>query len=58
MTAPDVHPVDLPAGASSPERPPDTCDACAHLLREHDALGVRFCAATTATALTRGCICR
>ncbi|WP_306746277.1 RGCVC family protein [Saccharothrix yanglingensis] len=35
----------------------DRCDACTHPLSAHDALGNRFCAATTATALTRGCIC-
>lgn len=35
----------------------DGCDACAHPRSAHDALGTRFCAATTATALTRGCIC-
>ncbi|MDX8034047.1 RGCVC family protein [Lentzea sp. BCCO 10_0856] len=33
------------------------CAACPHPWEEHDPLGVRFCAATTASALPRGCIC-
>ncbi len=34
------------------------CDACRHDLDGHDAIGLRFCRATVAGALTRGCICR
>ncbi|WP_211294237.1 RGCVC family protein [Lentzea kentuckyensis] len=33
------------------------CAVCPHQWYEHDPLGVRFCAATTAAALTRSCIC-
>ncbi|WP_223165657.1 RGCVC family protein [Lentzea indica] len=36
----------------------DPCVACPHPLHEHDALGVRYCTATTVFALPRGCICR
>ncbi|HUQ56342.1 RGCVC family protein [Lentzea sp.] len=35
-----------------------SCEVCPHPWREHDQLGARYCAATTASALTRGCICR
>ncbi|MEU0883866.1 RGCVC family protein [Lentzea sp. NPDC005914] len=34
------------------------CAACPHPSYEHDPLGLRFCAATTASALPRSCICR
>ncbi|GLY49951.1 RGCVC family protein [Lentzea sp. NBRC 102530] len=39
---------------------PDTtgsCAVCPHPWAEHDALGVRYCTATTVSALPRGCIC-
>ncbi|WP_157984536.1 RGCVC family protein [Lentzea terrae] len=36
----------------------DICAVCPHPWHEHDPLGVRYCAATTAAALSRGCICR
>ncbi len=38
--------------------PDVSCDACPHPRQEHDPLGVRYCTATTASALPRGCICR
>lgn len=34
-----------------------TCVACAHPLEAHDQIGLRFCAATTASAIDRGCVC-
>ena len=34
-----------------------TCPACPHPLVTHDAIGTRFCRATIARALPRGCIC-
>ncbi|WP_330275402.1 RGCVC family protein [Lentzea sp. NBC_00516] len=34
-----------------------SCDVCPHPWREHDPLGVRYCTATAASALPRGCIC-
>jgi hypothetical protein len=34
------------------------CPACAHPWDAHDVIGTRFCTATVAGALTRGCACR
>jgi hypothetical protein len=33
------------------------CEMCPHALSAHDAISLRFCAATLAAALTRGCVC-
>jgi hypothetical protein len=33
------------------------CNVCPHPWAEHDALSVRYCTATTVSALPRGCIC-
>jgi hypothetical protein len=33
------------------------CDMCPHPLDQHDAIAQRFCTATAAGALSRGCIC-
>ncbi|WP_434453088.1 RGCVC family protein [Lentzea sp. E54] len=33
------------------------CDVCPHPRQDHDPIGVRYCTATTASALPRGCIC-
>jgi hypothetical protein len=33
------------------------CAVCEHDVVDHDAIGRRFCEATQAGALTRGCIC-
>ena len=35
----------------------ETCDVCDHQQTEHDPIARRYCAATLANALTRGCIC-
>jgi hypothetical protein len=35
----------------------ETCDVCDHRQTEHDPIARRYCAATLANALTRGCIC-
>ncbi len=35
-----------------------TCDVCPHLAVSHDRIGQRFCDATLAGVVTRGCICR
>lgn len=32
--------------------------ACGHPQSEHDAVGRRFCEATSSSELIRGCICR
>ncbi len=36
---------------------PPACAACPHERDAHDRLGTRFCAATVAGDLRRGCIC-
>lgn len=33
------------------------CTACPHDRDAHDPIGARFCSATTAGALRRGCVC-
>jgi hypothetical protein len=35
----------------------EKCSACKHPWEKHDALGVRYCTATMASSLSRGCIC-
>ena len=47
----DVSEVDLSNGIQ-------TCAACQHPRESHDATSSRFCAATTALAVTRRCVCR
>lgn len=42
----------------SPPNVLDSCAVCPHPWSVHDALGVRFCTATTVSAHDRGCICR
>lgn len=53
--------------ARSGNRPADTavltlddpvCAVCRHTVASHDAIGLRFCAATLNGAIPRGCICR
>ena len=34
------------------------CDVCPHPVDDHDAIALRFCRATLAAAVTRGCVCR
>ncbi|WP_260851052.1 RGCVC family protein [Rhodococcus sp. WB9] len=34
-----------------------SCTACPHSTDSHDALGIRFCAVTSARSLDRKCIC-
>ena len=33
------------------------CAVCAHEVEHHDPIGARYCRATQAQALPRGCIC-
>lgn len=35
-----------------------TCDMCSHPVEFHDAIALRYCAATASSALSRGCMCR
>ena len=34
------------------------CDVCPHPVVDHDAIALRFCRATLAAAIVRGCVCR
>lgn len=45
---------DVP-GAGAPDLA--VCPACPHPAALHDAIGTRFCRATTAKTLSRGCVC-
>ncbi|OZM70154.1 hypothetical protein CFN78_26650 [Amycolatopsis antarctica] len=35
----------------------DGCTACSHVRDDHDQIGLRFCSATLAGNLARGCVC-
>ena len=35
-----------------------TCDVCPHPVVDHDAIALRFCRATMASAIVRGCVFR
>jgi hypothetical protein len=43
--------------ADRPEVAEGGCDTCPHPVAAHDAISLRFCSATRAAALTRGCVC-
>ena len=47
LPAPDAQAGDQPG-----------CPACPHPLSAHDPIGVRFCRATAAASIERGCVCR
>jgi hypothetical protein len=53
------HPTPRIAGDAPDVGAPDAaaCPACPHPAARHDAIGARFCRATTANALSRGCVC-
>jgi len=34
------------------------CDVCPHPFIDHDAIALRFCRATMASATVRSCVCR
>ena len=58
MSAVDTTPV-TPQSATDPdEAATPGCRACAHPEKTHDVIAARFCAATTARGLPRGCACR
>ena len=54
-TAPPV--LDAPAPATEAEDAA-RCGACPHPLAAHDPIGLRFCRATRAGDISRGCVCR
>jgi hypothetical protein len=60
MTAPTSLPSPVGAGLPDPRTRAlaATCDVCPHPAASHDRIGQRFCDATLAGAVTRGCICR
>jgi hypothetical protein len=49
ITVPTLHTADAQTAARQ-------C-GCGHLDKAHDVIAARYCAATQAGALTRGCIC-
>ena len=57
MHVADVTPeIDDEATDLRPENE-EKCSACAHPRDAHDAIGTRFCRATIAGGLARGCAC-
>lgn len=60
MTMSEPHPVTTATGPRETGAGVDadgTCAACPHPWHAHGALDVRFCNATVASSLIRGCIC-
>ncbi len=47
-----------PLEAMPPSVDDPRCDVCPHPVDDHDAIALRFCRATLAAAITRGCVCR
>jgi hypothetical protein len=45
------------ANPSTGTRADRACAACPHDRDAHDAIGTRFCSATNARGLNRGCVC-
>ena len=60
MTAPAYLPPAVPALPSPDVQVGDEprCPACPHPPEAHDPIGARFCRATVAMSLDRGCVCR
>jgi hypothetical protein len=52
-----VRPERLPQ-TTLPSLGDPTCDVCPHPVKQHDAIGQRFCLATGASAIDRACVCR
>jgi hypothetical protein len=57
MTSPTLTPVGA-TGALLETEDTVLCAVCPHPLARHDAIGLRFCTATTDGAFDRGCVCR
>ncbi len=60
-------PASTASRTSQPERPLQAaplsvddprCDVCPHPVAAHDAIALRFCRATLAASIDRGCVCR
>jgi hypothetical protein len=58
MTTIDVASVMHEKASDSDDAAAARCPACVHPVDAHDVIATRFCAATTARALARGCACR
>ena len=58
FTVPAEPPATAPAPVPAPaeERPAATC-ACGHPQAQHDRIAARYCLATAAGGLARGCVC-
>jgi hypothetical protein len=56
FTVPSEPPAAAPAPAPAEELPATTC-ACGHPQAQHDRIATRYCLATAASRLTRGCVC-
>jgi hypothetical protein len=60
MTAPVTTAPPVPVAAAGDVAAEDAadCSACPHPLSAHDPIGLRFCRATRAGDISRGCACR
>jgi hypothetical protein len=54
MPTTDVEQIDAPVSGSEVL----ICAVCEHELSKHDTIARRYCEATKARALSRGCLCR
>lgn len=45
------------AGPGTGDQTSLTCAVCPHAWDVHDPIGIRYCSATAAGGLTRGCVC-
>ena len=57
MPQPAPAPLDIDIDIDLDAASAPACAACPHERDAHDAHGTRFCAATAAASLPRGCIC-
>jgi hypothetical protein len=59
MPTTDAPPAATPSSTASVAevRTGPACAACPHDRDAHDPIGTRFCSATIAGALSRGCVC-
>jgi hypothetical protein len=55
--APSTTSPPTPGVRSDDTAPAAVCAVCPHPLAAHDAISRRFCQATQAHAMTRGCVC-
>jgi hypothetical protein len=59
MTAPVTTAPPVPdAQDETPVQDEGRCGSCPHPLAAHDPIGLRFCRATRAGDISRGCVCR